>query len=83
VVAAHLRNPRSQRPGERLARAVQKLRGVRSALWLVPLLAGAALYMHRGTLWNRALSALNPIPAADQALDEQLRAEAGAPMCAT
>ena len=66
-------------PGERLARAVQKLRGVRSALWLVPLLAGAALYMHRGTLWNRALSALNPIPAADQALDEQLRAEAGAP----
>jgi predicted exporter len=35
--------------------------------------------VHRGTLWNRELSALNPIPAADQALDEQLRAEAGAP----
>ena len=66
-------------PGERLARAVQKLRGVRSALVLAPLLAGAALYVHRGTLWNRELSALNPIPAADQALDEQLRAQAGAP----
>jgi len=65
--------------GERLARTVQTLRGVRSALWLVPLLAGAALYVHRGTLWNRELSALNPIPAADQALDEQLRADAGAP----
>jgi predicted exporter len=65
--------------GERLARAVQKARGIRSALWLVPLLAGAALYVHRGTLWNRELSALNPIPAADQALDEQLRADAGAP----
>jgi predicted exporter len=66
-------------PGERLARALQKVRGVRSALLLVPLLAGAALYVHRGTLWNRELSALNPIPAADQALDEQLRADAGAP----
>jgi predicted exporter len=65
--------------GERLARAVQTFRGARSALLLVPLLAGAALYVHRGTLWNRELSALNPIPAADQALDEQLRAEAGAP----
>jgi len=66
-------------PGERLARALQTARGVRGALWLVPLLAGAALYVHRGTLWNRELSALNPIPAADQALDEQLRADAGAP----
>jgi predicted exporter len=66
-------------PVERLARALQKVRGVRSALLLVPLLAGAALYVHRGTLWNRELSALNPIPAADQALDEQLRADAGAP----
>ncbi len=65
--------------GERLARAVQKVRGVRSALLLVPLLAGAALYVHRGTLWNRELSALSPIPAADQALDEQLWADAGAP----
>jgi predicted exporter len=64
--------------GERLARAVQTLRGARRALLLVPLLAGVALYVHRGTLWNRELSALNPIPAADQALDEQLRAEAGA-----
>jgi predicted exporter len=66
-------------PGERLARAVQKLRQFRSTLVLVPLLAGAVLYAHRGTLWNRELSALNPIPAADQALDEQLRAQAGAP----
>jgi len=65
--------------GERLARAAHTLRGARSALLLLPLLAGAALYAHRGTLWNRELSALSPIPAADQALDEQLRAEAGAP----
>ncbi|HXN79875.1 MAG TPA: MMPL family transporter [Steroidobacteraceae bacterium] len=64
--------------GERLARAVHKLRSVRGALLLVPVLAGAALYVHRDTLWNRELSALNPIPAADQALDEQLRADAGA-----
>jgi predicted exporter len=65
--------------GGRLARAVQTLRRGRSALLLLPLLAGVALYVHRGTLWNRELSALSPIPATDQALDEQLRAEAGAP----
>jgi predicted exporter len=65
--------------GEPLARAWQKLRAIRGALVLVPLLAGAALYGHRGALWNRELSALSPIPAADQALDEQLRADAGAP----
>src|SRR4029077_3375625 len=65
--------------GERLARGVQQLRRFRSTLVLVPLLAGAVLYAHRGTLWNRELSALNPIPAADQALDEQLRVQAGAP----
>jgi len=69
-------------PGERLARGVQKLRQFRSTLVLVPLLAGAILYAHRGTLWSRELSALNPIPAADQALDEQLRAQGRRPGCA-
>ncbi|HEY0768101.1 MAG TPA: MMPL family transporter [Steroidobacteraceae bacterium] len=65
--------------GERLARALQALRRVRAALVLVPLLAGTALYLHRSTLWSRELSALSPIPAADLALDEELRTEVGAP----
>ena len=66
-------------PGERLAYALEKMRRARAVLVLVPVLAGAALYLHRGTLWSHELSALSPIPAAAQALDEQLHADAGAP----
>jgi predicted exporter len=42
-------------------------------------LAGAAgvLIEHRATLWNRDLSALSPVPAAEQAFDGELRAELG------
>ncbi|HKD53122.1 MAG TPA: MMPL family transporter, partial [Steroidobacteraceae bacterium] len=65
--------------GEALARLLQKGRPLRGALLLVALLAGAALYLHRDALWNHELSALSPIPLADQALDERLRAAAGAP----
>jgi predicted exporter len=66
-------------PGARCALALPRLRRMRLALALLPLLAGAVLYAHRGAIWNRELSALNPIPAATQALDQRLRAEAGAP----
>ena len=65
--------------GVRLGRLLERLRPARAALLLVPLLAGATLYLHRGTLWNRELSALSPIPAAQQALEARLRADAGAP----
>jgi predicted exporter len=65
--------------GTALARLLERVRPVRSALLLVALFAGCALYLHRGSLWNRELSALSPIPAADQALDERMRAAAGAP----
>jgi len=65
--------------GARLAGALPHLRRTRIALVPVALLAGAALYAHRGTLSHRELSALSPIPAATQALDEALRIEAGAP----
>ena len=63
--------------GARLAAALPRLRQARIALVLLPLLAGAVLYAHRGVLWNRELSALNPIPVAAQALDDELRAQAG------
>src|SRR5205807_2231603 len=65
--------------GARLAGALPHLRRTRIALVPVALLAGAVLYAHRGTLSHRELSALSPIPAATQALDEELRIEAGAP----
>jgi predicted exporter len=65
--------------GERLGLAVAKLRAVRPAFALLPVLAAAVLYLHRGTLWSAELAALSAIPAADEALDERLRADAGAP----
>jgi predicted exporter len=65
--------------GAALARWLEKVRPARPVLWLVALSAVTALYLHRETLWNRELSALSPIPLAEQALDERLRAAAGAP----
>jgi predicted exporter len=42
--------------------------------------AGSALilYLHRGDLWTRDLSALSPVPLADQRLDASLRDDLGA-----
>src|SRR5258708_5513248 len=65
--------------GVRLARVLPPLRRWRALLGLVPLLAGAVLYLPRGALFSRELSSLSPIPPAAQALDEQLRAALGAP----
>jgi predicted exporter len=65
--------------GVALAKLLRRLRPLRSALLAVPLLAALVLYLHRDALWSRELTALSPIPAADQALDERLRADAGAP----
>ena len=66
-------------PGARLAGVLPRLRRSGVALVLLPVLSGVVLYAHRDALWNQELSALNPIPAATQALDERLRAQAGAP----
>jgi len=65
--------------GEQLASAVQRLRAWRAMLVLVPVLAGAVLYLHRGTLWSRELATLSAIPAVDERLDERMRADSGAP----
>jgi predicted exporter len=50
--------------------------------WVVIGLLGAAAAVvasHRHTLWNPELSALSPVSAADQALDQALRGDLGAP----
>lgn len=65
--------------GERLEHTLHQMRRARAALLLVPLLAGAVLYLHRGTLWSRELAALSPLPAQAQSLDERLHADSGAP----
>lgn len=65
--------------GTHLERLSSRLRAACGVLLIVAALAGAALYLHRGTIWSRELAALSPIGAADLELDERLRADAGAP----
>jgi predicted exporter len=63
----------------RLLRPVREHRGlVIAASVAAALLAVTALYQHRSTLWNRELSALSPVSAADQEFDARLRADLGA-----
>jgi predicted exporter len=65
--------------GVRFAAALRGARFSRSWLALIPVLAVAVLYAHRGPFWNRELGALSPVSAADVALDSKLRSDIGAP----
>jgi predicted exporter len=64
----------------RLLQPVRRLRGiVTAALGLaLVVLALWVLQRHQNTLWNRELSALSPISAADQDFDAKLRKDLGA-----
>lgn len=63
--------------GERLGRALARVRHPRALLLAVGMLAVAVLVVHRDSLWNRELSALSPVPAADLAFDALLRRDLG------
>jgi predicted exporter len=65
--------------GERIARVCAPLSRLRGLLAGLALAAIAVLLLHPGALWNRELSALSPISAADLALDLSLRNDLGAP----
>lgn len=65
--------------GAALGRLLVRLRRARAVLLLIPIAAAAVLWQHHGTLWNRELAALSPIPAAALELDERLRTDVGAP----
>lgn len=67
------------RAGERAAHVLSFLRPARPALALLALLAAGVLYAHRGGLFSHELASLNPVPLADQRLDDELRAASGAP----
>ena len=66
-----------------LGRAMAGFWGQLSRLRLaIPLLAIAAsvvLVSHRDQIWSSGLSGLSPVSSADQALDQSLRADLGAP----
>ena len=65
--------------GEGLARLVRHAGLLRWGALGLLLAACLVIVMNRNTLWNKELSALSPISAADQALDAALRADLGAP----
>lgn len=69
--------------GRAIARAFTPIRALRGALWLLPVIAGLALFAHRDRLWTHELSALSPVPLAEQTLDAELRSDLGAPDIAT
>lgn len=50
---------------------------LRGPLVILILGACAVIYAHDGSMWNRTLSGLNPIPKAEQGADAQLRTDLG------
>ena len=65
--------------GRAFSTVLTPLRRARGLLWMAPVLALVTIYLHRDHLWNRELSALNPVSAADTTLDGELRADLAAP----
>ena len=65
--------------GRRLAALTARAGRLRWLLAALTLAACAVLTIHRDNLWNNKLAALSPISTADQAVDQQLRADLGAP----
>jgi predicted exporter len=64
--------------GERIARFAAVARRGRLAVLVLALAAIAVLVAHRGRIWDPDIASLNPIGAADRALDAELRAALGA-----
>jgi predicted exporter len=58
--------------------AVRRAPSLRPLLLLV-VAAAAVLLVQRTPLWSDELSSLNPVPPSEQALDQQLRGDLGAP----
>jgi predicted exporter len=65
--------------GEAVQGALRRLHKLRWPVLGLALAAALSLFVQGGHLWNPELSALNPISQADQALDQALRADIGAP----
>jgi predicted exporter len=67
------------RAGMALSRAADRLTHLRWPLAALVIASCAMLVLHRHDLWSQELSALSPVSAQNQALDESLRADVGAP----
>jgi len=58
---------------------VRRKRLIRRAAWAALFVAAAAAALRTGPMWNDDLGTLNPIPASERRMDQQLRAELKAP----
>ena len=65
--------------GRFLVARVQKARVLRWPVLVLVAFSVLVLVVNRGRLWNHELAALSPVSAQDQALDQLLRADLGAP----
>jgi predicted exporter len=65
--------------GSRLRSVVTALAKLRYLVAALSFVAAMTLFEHRDRLWDPELASLNPIPAADRALDAELREALGAP----
>jgi predicted exporter len=70
--------------GERLANRLRAMTSTRASVrWTMALCLAlgsiSVLFLARHSLWNRELSSLSPIPAAELRLDARLRSDLGAP----
>ena len=65
--------------GGLLARQVNRAGVLRFPAMVLVALSALVLVVNRGALWNHELAALSPVSAPDQALDQLLRADLGAP----
>ena len=61
----------------KLDRGIGRAAALRWPIVALALAATGALFMHDGSIWNRQLSGLNPIPQSERQVDEQLRGDLG------
>lgn len=79
LVPTGLKIPAALVLGQRVECALVPMRKFRHLLWIVAVAACAILLLARARLWSHELSALSPLPATEQALDGEMRADLGAP----
>lgn len=61
----------------RLDHGIGRAAALRWPVAVLALAACAAILLHNGSIWNRQLSGLNPIPQSERQVDEKLRSEMG------
>jgi predicted exporter len=78
LMPQHLPAPDLPRTGALLQRLMQQAPRLRWILLLLMLGMLGVVATHADRIWNRSISALNPVSKADQRLDEELRRDLGA-----